>query len=242
MRERGAAEAADGFGHLPGAAIALLDDIGHGADLGERRRARIRQAHMKPAPSMLSTCGWKRAVTAAIDRVVAVNGVDRDAGDRGKLLQHRIRRRRGIDELDVAGQVQLLDRQERIVVFGAELGDAVGDDVDHRTRRERAIEAAADAEVQRQVVGVAREHVRAPRGRRHHPDAGDEDVHVMRAIAVAGELRAALGDLVERGEKRRDLHRRRGDDQDPHRSTSDARRSTADACRSAFFVRSSFDI
>ena len=68
MLRRGRRQACDRLVQLPRRAVAPFDDVRHRAHLRERRRPWIRQAYMNAAPSMLSTCGWKRATTAAIDR------------------------------------------------------------------------------------------------------------------------------------------------------------------------------
>ena len=73
----------------------------------------------------------------------------------------------------------LVDREKRLVVFRAELGEPLGDDVHDRAWRQRRIEAAADAEVQREIVALAQQHARAPRRRRHHPDAGRQHVDLV---------------------------------------------------------------
>ena len=51
-----------------------------------------------------------------------------------------------------------------------------------------AVEAAAHPEVQRQVVARQGQHVRAPGGGRHHPDAGDQHVDVVAACAYRVSL------------------------------------------------------
>ena len=59
-------------------------------------------------------------------------------------------------------EAELLEREKPVAVFGAELGEAIRHDVDDRAREQAtAIEAAAEADVERQIVAAsasAREH------------------------------------------------------------------------------------
>src|SRR5262249_55760238 len=100
----------------------------------------------------------------ALDRrgdrtLVAVNGVDADPGHGRQAAERGIHRWPRVDELParewrlvLAEQLQLLDAQKRFAVFGAEVGNAIGHDVDNSARRQGAIEAATDADVERQIV------------------------------------------------------------------------------------------
>src|SRR5262249_10897348 len=87
------------------------------------------------------------------------------------------RRRVGDDR--IARQIEVVERQERVAVFRAKLRNPIADDVDDAPERQRRIEAATDAEIERDVVASLRQGASRVRGRRDHADAADQDVDAM---------------------------------------------------------------
>ena len=212
--DRRLAEISDRVAQLPGVAVPRLDDVRDGAHLCELEivdEARV----MNAAPSMLSTRGANRSAAMAIDRaspwtvltVIALTAGRRvNAAFAGGSTLTSSPRVNG--NSSSPSMVQLLNGEEPLAILRAELGQAIGDDVDHRAGLERAIERAAHAEVQGQIVCGARERPSAPRGRRHHPDAGDQHIDLIRTVSVS-DHRSPVGGANRSSEQPRAPSRRR---------------------------------
>ena len=183
---------------------------------------------MNAAPSMLSTCGAKRSRHSGNRLLAAVHGVHRDAGHRGQAGQRGADRRRLIHQRAVRRTAARSrpaaaargSRETSSPSSAPSSASRSADDVHDRAGRQRTIEAAAHAEIQRQVVALAAERLRAPRRRRHHADAGDEHVDVMTRAAIARRPRAAVAIATQPGRDWADLGRGRGDEKDAHATVS----------------------
>ena len=80
----------------------------------------------------------------------------------------------------------------------------------------RCSEAAADAEVERDVEPFGGQQTRTPRRGRHHSDAADQHVDVMSGRLVAGYSRAGLHHARQSCDKRADFGRSGDHDENPH--------------------------
>ena len=168
---------------------------------------------MNAAPSMLSTCGRKRSMTAAIDRSLPWTVFTVIAFTAGSAAQRRERRRRRIDERPFGRQAESLrwSRTRRRLRRPAPRCDraprARPSPVPARDRSCRR------PDVEREVVSRQRQRARAARGGRHHADARHQHVDIRFQIRP----------------QRRDFALRRSDEQDSHQ-TSSSLSATAYGC------------
>ena len=194
---------------------------------------------MNAAPSMLSTCGLKRSTTAAIDRSLPWTVFTVMPLTAGSCRSAAFAGGAAVGELVFAGQVQLVDRREtprRLRRRARRCG---------RTRRAPRRRAGAHGRSCRRRRGSARDRsgfrpaLRAPGGRGHHPDAGDSTSTSWPACAIAASAWRPRSATSRGGAPTTGATsiERRGDDQDPHRSASDARRSRFDVLRSNGVIR-----
>ena len=157
--------------------------------------------------------------------LVAVNGVDRDAVTAGKRSSAPDSRGAGFRSSaqpnahrGVLEQPSSSSVRNRVAVFGAELGDAIRHHVDDCARNKRQIEAAAQTDVQRQIV-AARRQARANTRRPSPPCRRPWSARARRGPRRRTRRAGHAADARDRASRTSSAHLRicRGDNQNPHR-------------------------
>ena len=148
-----------------------------------------------------------------------MDGVHSDSSDGRQLIDAGIRRRIEVHEPGLAGQVKLLDGEERVAIFRTELGQTIGDHMHNSAWLDERVEAAAHSEVEREIVRRLRQRPRAPGGGCDHSDARNQHIDLVRAVCVAIDAQVARRHGDQALEKRSNLDVGRGDDQDAHGSS-----------------------
>ena len=178
---------------------------------------------MNAAPSILSTSGLKRSVTEAIERsspctvftVMPSTARNVDSvwiGGGNALVNLPLVYRK----LVLAKQPHLLNRDEPVTVLGPQFDETIGYHVDDRAGRKRRLEAAAHAQVERQIESFQGHGSRTPRRGRDHADAADQHVDVMAGALISRRSRPGICHAAEPSEKRRDFGHSGRDHENPH--------------------------
>ena len=191
MSQRCHAEVADGVGHLPRVPVPALDQVRHRAHLRERHLVDQARGHERGALHALdlrveSLGDPRRSMRSLPCTVLTVMPVT--AGSCSSSGFDGGSRFTNSDSPDNPSSSSVRNASPSSAPSSASRSAI---DVDDRARLDERIEAAAHAEVEREVVRRLRQRARAPGRRRHHADAGDQHVDLVRAVRVGVDARVA---------------------------------------------------